>query len=66
MSITLAIESIDHEGQGIARNDGKAVFVEGALAGEIVEARITRSKPTFEKAVVERILKPSAMRVTPQ
>ena len=65
MSVTLAIESIDHEGQGIARNDGKTVFVEGALAGEIVEARITRSKPSYDKAVVERIVKASPMRVEP-
>ena len=65
MPLTLAIESIDHEGQGIARNEGKAVFVDGALAGEIVEARITRSKPSFEKAVVERVVKASPFRVTP-
>ena len=66
MPLTLAIESIDHEGQGIARNEGKAVFVDGALAGEIVEARITRSKPSFEKAVVERVLKASPSRVDPR
>ena len=66
MPVTLAIESIDHEGQGIARNEGKAVFVDGALAGEIVEARITRSKPSFDKAVVERVVKASPFRVTPQ
>ncbi len=65
MPLTLAIESIDHEGQGIARNEGKAVFVDGALAGEIVEARITRSKPSFEKAVVERVVKASPSRVEP-
>ena len=65
MPLTLAIESIDHEGQGIARNEGKAVFVDGALAGEIVEARITRSKPSFEKAVVERVVKASPSRVDP-
>ena len=65
MPLTLAIESIDHEGQGIARNEGKAVFVDGALAGEIVEARITRSKPSFDKAVVERVVKPSPSRVDP-
>ena len=66
MPLTLAIESIDHEGQGIARNEGKAVFVDGALTGEIVEARITRSKPSFEKAVVERVVKASPSRVNPQ
>ncbi len=65
MPLTLAIESIDHEGQGIARNEGKTVFVDGALAGEIVEARIIRSKPSFEKAVVERVVKASPFRVTP-
>ena len=65
MPLTLAIESIDHEGQGIARNEGKAVFVDGALTGEIVEARITRSKPSFEKAVVERVVKPSPSRIDP-
>ena len=65
MPLTLAIESIDHEGQGIARNEGKAVFVDGALTGEIVEARITRSKPSFDKAVVERVVKPSPSRIDP-
>ncbi|TAG75078.1 MAG: TRAM domain-containing protein, partial [Burkholderiales bacterium] len=34
----LTIESVDHEGQGVARSaEGKTVFVEGALAGELVE-----------------------------
>ena len=65
MPLTLAIESIDHEGQGIARHEGKTVFVDGALTGEIVEARITRSKPSFDKAVVERVVKPSPSRVEP-
>ena len=65
-TVTLTIESIDHEGQGIARNEGKTVFVDGALAGETVEARITRSKPNYDKAVVERVVKASPFRVTPQ
>lgn len=63
--LTLAIESIDHEGQGIARRDGKTVFVEGGLAGEIVAARTTRSKPSYDKATVEQVLKASAARVSP-
>ena len=35
----VAIESLDQEGRGIARIDGKAVFVEGALPGERVDNR---------------------------
>jgi 23S rRNA (uracil1939-C5)-methyltransferase len=65
------IESVDHEGQGIARStlpgsEGKTVFIEGALAGEIVEARITRSKPSYDKAVTESVIKASVSRVTPR
>ena len=65
MSVTLHIESTDHEGQGIARNDGKTVFVEGGLTGETVVARITRSKPNYDKATVEQVLRPSPFRVAP-
>ncbi len=65
MSVTLRIESTDHEGQGIARNDGKTVFVDGALTGETVLACITRSKPNYDKAAVEQVLRPSPFRVAP-
>jgi 23S rRNA (uracil1939-C5)-methyltransferase len=62
-----AIESVDHEGQGIARDaEGKTVFVEGGLTGETVEARITRKKPNYDKAVVESVLIASPGRVSPR
>ena len=38
MSDVLSIESLDLEARGIARRDGKVVFVEGALPGERVTA----------------------------
>ena len=60
------IESLDHEGRGLTRADGKAVFVEGALPGERVEYVVRRSRPSYEQAEAVRILKPSAQRVTPR
>ncbi len=64
--ITLDIESIDLEGNGIAHDEGgKVVFVSGAMTGERVEAQITRTKSTYDKARVVQILKPSSQRVTP-
>ena len=30
----LQVESLDQEGRGVARRDGKAVFIEGALVYE--------------------------------
>lgn len=60
------IESLDHEARGIARLDGKTIFIEGALPGELVEFEAHRKKPTYEVARLTRVLKPSANRVTPR
>ncbi len=65
MPLTVDIESLDLEGQGVAHVDGKVVFVQGALPGERVRARITRRKSAFDKAVVDTVLKASSQRVTP-
>lgn len=42
------------------------VFVDGALAGERVEARLVRAKPKFDLARVERILETSSGRRVPR
>ena len=62
----LAIESLDQEGRGVARVDGKAIFVEGALPGEHVRAASVRVKPSFETARVTSVVKASASRVAPR
>ncbi len=60
------IESLDQEGRGIARRDGKTIFIEGALTGEVVTASVYRKKPSYEQANVQRIVRESSQRVTPQ
>ena len=62
----LEIEALDAAGRGVARNAGKVVFVEGALAGELVEARLLEAKPKFDRARVTGILRASASRRTPR
>ncbi|HYH40807.1 MAG TPA: 23S rRNA (uracil(1939)-C(5))-methyltransferase RlmD [Burkholderiales bacterium] len=62
----LHIESLDQEGRGIARREGKVIFVEGALAGERVMASVYRKNRSFELASVRTVLKPSATRVAPR
>ena len=51
------IESLDHEGRGVAHVEGKAIFIEGALPGERVSYSSFRRKPTFENARADTILK---------
>ena len=53
-------------GDGVARGaDGKVIFVRGALAGEIVQARPLRGRRRYAEAVLEAIVVPSAARLPP-
>lgn len=62
----LEIESVDLEGQGLARADGKVVFVENALLGEIVDAEVTKAKPSYAKARATVWHRESSQRVKPR
>ncbi len=60
------IESLDHEGRGVARYEGKTIFVEGALPQERVIFTSYRRKPNYELATASQILTSSALRVEPR
>jgi len=62
---SVLITALDQEGRGIARIDGKTVFVEGALVGELVAIEIYRRKPSYELARTVDILRASPSRVVP-
>lgn len=60
------IESLDHEARGITRQEGKTIFVDGALPGETVEYASFRRKPNYELAHLVSVLAPSPVRVEPR
>lgn len=60
------IESLDREGRGIARVEGKAIFIEGGLPGEMVSYASYRRKPSYEQAVATAIHETSAERELPR
>lgn len=64
--LTARVESLDHEGRGVAHVDGKAVFIQGALPRERVEYQPSRKKKNFETATLLRILQSSSDRITPR
>ncbi len=63
---SLAIESLDQEGRGVGRREGKVVFVEGALPGERVTVDVLRRKPSYEIAKVAEIRRQSSLRTAPR
>ncbi|MGI9334386.1 MAG: 23S rRNA (uracil(1939)-C(5))-methyltransferase RlmD [Gammaproteobacteria bacterium] len=60
------IEDLDHDGRGVARNDGKVTFVHGALPGEQITARVYRRKPKYDEAQLLEVETASAERVQPR
>jgi 23S rRNA (uracil1939-C5)-methyltransferase len=60
------IESIDHEGIGVAHVDGKVVFIDGGVTGERVEFARRRSRGNFDLGTVTQVLRESALRVVPR
>ena len=60
------IESIDHEGIGVAHVDGKVIFIDGGVTGERVAFTRRRSRGNFDLGSVTQVLKASAQRVEPR
>jgi 23S rRNA (uracil1939-C5)-methyltransferase len=57
------IETLAYGGRGIARVGGYVVFVAGALPGDRVRARITKSKKGYGEAVPLELVQPGAGRI---
>ena len=60
------ITDLGHDGRGVARVDGKAVFVSGALLGEHVLARLRKRHRHFDEAEVVELITRSPHRVEPR
>jgi 23S rRNA (uracil1939-C5)-methyltransferase len=63
---TALIESLNHEGQGVARIDGKAVFIDGALPGETVLFLYHNKFKSYDTGRVLEVVRASPERVTPR
>jgi len=63
--VRVTVDSLSHEGRGVARLDGKVAFVDGALPGETVKALHTGRRRQFEELKVQTVETPSPDRVDP-
>lgn len=65
MNSRIKISSLDMEARGVGHQDGKVIFVEGALPGEVVSYQTQRRKPSYEIAQLTQIYQQSSQRVQP-
>ena len=64
--VTVTIEDMGIDGEGIGKVDGFTLFVKDAVVGDTVEAKIVKNKKTYAYARLEKVLTPSPFRVEPK
>jgi 23S rRNA (uracil1939-C5)-methyltransferase len=64
--LELEVDALAYGGAGVARRDGYVLFVQGAVPGDRVRARVTKRKRTYAEARVVELLDPSPDRIEPR
>ncbi|MBO5335563.1 MAG: class I SAM-dependent RNA methyltransferase [Lachnospiraceae bacterium] len=64
--VTVTIEDIGSDGEGIGKVDGFTLFIKDAVIGDTVEAKIIKSKKHYAYARLEKVITPSPFRVEPK
>lgn len=64
--VTVTINDIGSDGEGIGKVDGFTLFVKDAVIGDTVEAKIVKSKKHYAYARLEKVITPSSFRVEPE
>jgi 23S rRNA (uracil1939-C5)-methyltransferase len=62
----LQVVDLSHEAQGIAKLDGRAVFIAGALPGETVEVQLLQRRKGVQEAKLLQVINASPDRVEPK
>ncbi len=60
----VTVDALNHDGRGVARVNGKVVFIDGALPGERVSFQYISRRRSYDAGRVVQILEPTADRVT--
>jgi 23S rRNA (uracil1939-C5)-methyltransferase len=63
--VKVCIDDIGTDGEGIGKVEGFTLFVKDAVPGDVVTAKIMKSKKTYAYARLEKVETPSPFRVEP-
>ena len=64
--LTVTIEDMGHDGEGIGKVDGYTVFVKDAVIGDTVNVKLMKTKKSYGYARLMEIVEPSKDRVEPR
>ncbi|MDO8187019.1 23S rRNA (uracil(1939)-C(5))-methyltransferase RlmD [Conexibacter sp. JD483] len=61
--LEVTIDSLAFGGNGVARHDGYVLFVQGAIPGDRVRVKVTKTKRDYGEAITQEVLEPSPDRI---
>lgn len=64
--LTVEIEDMSNEGEGIGKVDGFTLFVKDTVIGDIAEVKIMKTKKHYAYARLEKLVKASVYRAEPE
>ncbi len=64
--LTVIIQDLGSEGEGIAKVEGYPIFIKDAVPNDVVKIKIIKAKKTYGYGRVEEIIEPSKDRVEPK
>jgi len=63
--LQIKIEKLVYGGSGIGRSQGKAIFVDGGVPGDLLDVEIINDKRDYAESKIDKIIKPSPERTEP-
>lgn len=64
--VTITIDDIGNDGEGIGKYEGYTLFVKGAVVGDVAKVKVLKAKKNYGYAKVEELITPSPDRVIPK
>lgn len=64
--VTVTIEDMGQDGEGIGKADGYTLFVKDAVIGDVAEVLIMKVKKNYAYARLRKVVTPSSFRVEPR
>lgn len=61
--VQIEIDGVTSEGSGVGRYEGMAVFVRGAVPGDVINAHIIKASKNYAVGIIGSILQPSPSRI---
>ena len=62
----ITITDMSSEGKGIAKIEGKVIFAERTVPGDVVDVEVRKSKKSFAEGVIAELKTASALRIKPE